>query len=69
MVRNIFDCDLSKEVIKQTIKASCSGLRDAERGIIEQRYALSFAAEAIYDSTENDKGKYIENTSGYTSTK
>ena len=30
---------------------------------------MSFAAEAMYNSTENDKGKYIENTYGYTSTK
>ena len=48
--------------MNQAIKDSCSGPGDAERGKIEQRPAVPFVSEATYDSTERDKGKYIEIT-------
>ena len=51
--------------MNQTIKDSCSGSGDAERGKIEQRPAVPFVSEATYDSTEKDKGKYIEITCGW----
>ena len=52
--------------MNQAIKDSCSGPGDAERGKIEQRPAVPFVSEATYDSTEKDKGKYIEITCRHT---
>ena len=62
MIKKLRRCNLREEVMNQTIKDSCSGSGDAERGKIEQRPAVPFVSEATYDSTEKDKGKYIEIT-------
>ena len=53
--------------MNQATKDSCSGPGDAERGNIEQRPVVPFVSEATYDSTEKDKGKYIEITCRHSS--
>ena len=65
-VKKLSKCNLRGKVMNQAIKDSCSGPGDAERGKIEQRPAVPFVSEATYDSTEKDKGKYIEITCRHT---
>ena len=48
--------------MNQAIQEACSKPGDAEKGSIEIRPAVPFVSEAMYDSMEKDKGKFVEIT-------
>ena len=62
------ECNYQKEVMNQAIQEACSKPGDAEKGSIEIRPAVPFVSEATYDSTEKDKGKFVEITCRHTPT-
>ena len=55
--------------MNQAIKYSCNSLGDAEREKIKQRPVVSFVSEAVYNSTEKEKERYIEITYMHATTK